>query len=127
MARDYDSTLARMAGNIAPPFVAHDLQTSGEVDADQIGASSVLVAVAIIDHIRQRSGATVAAADGFDALVEKLALEPLAGIKPLLPDPRFGQDVAMVAYLIDSLRATINGALSHGRLESPKTGQEEDR
>jgi hypothetical protein len=44
---------------------------------------------------------------GFDLLMQKLLKEPLHGYKPLLPEPQFGQDVAMVAHLIDRLRNRI--------------------
>jgi hypothetical protein len=44
---------------------------------------------------------------GFGFLVEKLSLEAVLGIRPLLPDARYGQDVAMVAFVIDQLRAQV--------------------
>lgn len=44
---------------------------------------------------------------GFDVLISTLALEALHGIRPLLPNAAYGQDVALIAHLIDSLRAQI--------------------
>jgi hypothetical protein len=53
---------------------------------------------------------------GFDRLISKLSLEGVNGIAPLLPEPAYGQDVAMVAFLIDQLRAKVgpepDGALN---------------
>jgi hypothetical protein len=46
-------------------------------------------------------------AAGFDLLIEKLCLEGVNGIKPLLPDARFSQDVAMVAFMLDALRQRV--------------------
>jgi hypothetical protein len=47
---------------------------------------------------------------GFDTLLSKLALEGLYGVKPLLPDPGFGQDVALVAFTLDNLRQQLADA-----------------
>jgi hypothetical protein len=34
-------------------------------------------------------------------------MEAVTGIKPLLPDASYGQDVALVAHLIDTLRQQL--------------------
>jgi hypothetical protein len=44
---------------------------------------------------------------GIDLLIEKLSREGVNGIVPLLPDARYGQDVAMVAFVIDDLRTRV--------------------
>lgn len=49
-----------------------------------------------------------AEAHGFNLLSETLAGEGVHGVKPLLPEPRFSQDVAYVAFLIDKLRGEID-------------------
>lgn len=41
---------------------------------------------------------------GFDRLVGKLLKEPLGKVTPLLPDPELGQDVALIAHQIQTLR-----------------------
>lgn len=61
--------------------------------------------------------------DAFGTLVEKLVLEPLQGVTPLLPDERFGQDVAFVAFTIDKLRAQVKQL--HGRNQVLQAGVED--
>jgi hypothetical protein len=71
-----------------------------------------------LDVVLARAGVGTCAREhqGFDLLMQKLLKEPVEGYKSLLPEPQFGQDVAMVAHLIDRLRNRIKQ--TSRRLES---------
>jgi hypothetical protein len=67
----------------------------------------VLESVALLDQLRTEGQPPPREHANFDGLVSKLAMEAVTGIKPLLPDASYGQDVALVAHLIDTLRQQL--------------------